>query len=144
LSACIPSPLTASRNRCPPLAQAPEALLINREQIGYLHDALAELPERLRTVVELYYFHRRPLADIAGVLGVTEPRISQLRSEGVALLRAALHAADADHRPAAPPGRRAARTNAYAQAVSARSSVIECLQATSLLGEPRPLLARAS
>ena len=33
---------------------SPEDALVNREQIGYLHDAVSALPERLRVVVEAY------------------------------------------------------------------------------------------
>jgi RNA polymerase sigma factor for flagellar operon FliA len=49
-----------------------------------------QLPERLRVVVEGYFFAERPMAEIAEELGVTESRISQLRAEAVALLRGAM------------------------------------------------------
>lgn len=61
-----------------------------REQVAYLHDAVAQLPERLRAVVEGYFFADRPMAELAEQLGVSESRISQLRAEAVALLRGAL------------------------------------------------------
>jgi RNA polymerase sigma factor for flagellar operon FliA len=38
-----------------------------------------------------YFFEERPMADIAAELGVTESRVSQLRSEAVGLLRDGLN-----------------------------------------------------
>ena len=68
----------------------PADLVEQREQVAYLRDAVEQLPERLRVVVEGYFFGERPMAEIAEELGVTESRISQLRAEAVALLRGAL------------------------------------------------------
>jgi RNA polymerase sigma factor FliA len=59
----------------PSQAEGPEGLLLRREQIGVLRDAVAELPDRLRMVVEEYFFHQRKMADIAAELGVTESRV---------------------------------------------------------------------
>ena len=59
-------------------AGGPEAVLIRREQLGYLHDAIAELPMRLRIVVTGYFFDGRQMSDIALELGVTQSRVSQL------------------------------------------------------------------
>jgi RNA polymerase sigma factor for flagellar operon FliA len=71
----------------PDRGQGPEELLLHREKIGYLHQAIAALPERLRTVVESYFLDERPMAHIATELGVTESRVSQLRAEALTLLR---------------------------------------------------------
>lgn len=65
----------------------PEEMLLRREQIGYLHHAIASLPERLQLVVTEYFLNERPMADIATDLGVTESRISQLRAEALSLLK---------------------------------------------------------
>src|SRR4051812_34937587 len=65
----------------------PEEMLLHRERIGYLHDAVAVLPERLRFVVEASFLQERPLSEVAAELGVTESRVSQLRTEALALLR---------------------------------------------------------
>lgn len=65
----------------------PEQVLLNRERTSYLVDAVAGLPERLRAVVEGYFFNERPMAEIAAELGVTESRISQMRAEALALLK---------------------------------------------------------
>jgi RNA polymerase sigma factor FliA len=69
----------------------PEELLLRRERLGYLRDAVEVLPERLRAVVVGYFFAERPMADIAAELGVSESRVSQLRSEAIELLRDGLN-----------------------------------------------------
>lgn len=71
----------------------PQAVLERREQFGYLHDAVALLPERLRRVVIGYYVDELPMQAIATELGVTESRISQMRAEAVRLLQGALSGA---------------------------------------------------
>ncbi|MDQ6848905.1 MAG: sigma-70 family RNA polymerase sigma factor [Actinomycetota bacterium] len=123
----------------PSRTDGPEALLLHREQIGYLRDAIEELPARLHTVVRQYFFEQRKMADIAADLGVTESRISQLRAEALGMLRDGLRATDSEHvkTPAATPRRRAAAAReAYAVAVTTRSTLSQRLQATSVLGEP--------
>ena len=70
----------------------PDDALIAAERLGYVRDAIAELPDRLRSVVTAYYLEQRPLTEIAEELGVTQSRASQLRAEGLGLLREALQA----------------------------------------------------
>lgn len=65
----------------------PEEALLQRELIGTLRAAVRHLPERLRTVLERYYYRGEFLRDIAESLGVTEARVSQLRGEAIASLR---------------------------------------------------------
>ena len=116
----------------------PESVILTREKLGYLHDALAELPERLRTVVVAYFFEQRPQQEIAASLGVTPSRVSQLQSEALRLLNAALRA---PVKPQAAPTRqgRTARmavvTDDYVRAVATRSSVAGRLDATTTLGD---------
>jgi RNA polymerase sigma factor for flagellar operon FliA len=69
----------------------PEEMLIRRERLGYLRHAVDALPERLRAVVQGYFFEERPMAKIAEELGVTESRVSQLRAEALGLLRDGLN-----------------------------------------------------
>lgn len=69
----------------------PEELSLHRERIGYLHDAVAALPEFLRAVVTGYFFEERPMRDLAEQFDVTESRISQLRSEALLLLHDGMH-----------------------------------------------------
>jgi RNA polymerase sigma factor for flagellar operon FliA len=72
-------------------SEGPEDLLIRREKIGYLHQAVQALPERLRLVVTASFLQEQPLSDVAAQLGVTESRISQLRTEALRLLREGLN-----------------------------------------------------
>ncbi len=119
----------------------PEGLLLHREQLGILRDAIAELPERLRTVVEQYFFAQRKMADIAAELGVTESRVSQLRSEALVMLRAGMRAQDSEApAPVAITSRRANAQAAYCAAVATRSTLAGRLQASSLLGEARSVV----
>jgi RNA polymerase sigma factor FliA len=103
----------------------PEETLLHRERIGYLHDAVAVLPERLRFVVEASFLQERPLSEVAGELGVTESRVSQLRSEALQMLREGIEAQYCeDEAPvvAAKAGRVARRKAGFAAAISARSA----------------------
>ena len=68
----------------------PELIVLAGERDDFLRDAVATLPARLRQVIEDYYFRERRLVDIAVDLGVTESRVSQLRSQAVALLHSRL------------------------------------------------------
>jgi RNA polymerase sigma factor FliA len=104
-------------------APDPQAALEFRERLTYLTEAIAELPERLRLVVEQYFLAERPMAEIAETLGVTESRVSQLRAEALVLLRDAINTElDPDLvRPVAKPGGCASRRReAYFAAVADR------------------------
>jgi RNA polymerase sigma factor FliA len=67
--------------------RSPDAILIERERQSYLHDAIDALPERLRHVVEGYFFQERPMKELADELSVTESRVSQMRAEALMLLK---------------------------------------------------------
>jgi RNA polymerase sigma factor for flagellar operon FliA len=107
----------------PTRAPSPEQLVEHHERLTYLMEAIAELPERLRTVVQDYFFAERPMADIAADLGVTDSRISQMRAEALVLLRDALNSAldPALVKPSSKPnGCASRRREAYFAAVAAR------------------------
>lgn len=105
----------------PAVEAGPEEQLLIHERIGYLHDAVLTLPERLRTVVTQYYFEERPMAETAAELGVSESRISQMRAEALALLKGGLDSVMGEvHTPAAT-GRAARRHEAYYAAIAANS-----------------------
>jgi len=65
----------------------PEDAVEDRELIGSVRTAVAGLPEIQRQVVARYYFQGEMLRDIATDLGVTEARVSQIRSEAVAAMQ---------------------------------------------------------
>ena len=112
----------------------PEAVIERRERMAYLHDAVATLPERLRVVVEGYFFAERPMAEIAAELGVTESRVSQLRAEAVSLLRDAINTSLEPElvAPAARPnGCAARRREAYFAEVASHRSYLARLAPTS-------------
>jgi RNA polymerase sigma factor for flagellar operon FliA len=71
-------------------APDPVSVLVDRDNRRQLADAIAQLPERDRTIVSLYYFESLTLAEIGKVLGVTESRVSQLHTRAVLRLRAKL------------------------------------------------------
>jgi len=107
-------------------APGPEDALLAVERLRYLRAGVAALPERLREVVEALYLQDVSVADLADRLGVTQSRISQLRSEGLALLRDGLNSQlDPDLVPAAerPDGVAARRRQAYFAAVAARAAM---------------------
>jgi RNA polymerase sigma factor for flagellar operon FliA len=112
-------------------AARPDEALVAAERMGYLRDAIAELPERARFVVTAYYLENRPLTGIAEELKVTQSRASQMRAEGLDLLRQALTALLDDQSRVGPgdteavDGVRARRRDAYVAAVARRSSLRE-------------------
>ncbi|WP_410605640.1 FliA/WhiG family RNA polymerase sigma factor [Amycolatopsis sp. lyj-90] len=68
----------------------PVAVLVDQDNRRQLAQAIAQLTERDRIVVGLYYFESLTLAEIGKVLGVTESRVSQLHTRAVMRLRAKL------------------------------------------------------
>jgi RNA polymerase sigma factor for flagellar operon FliA len=115
----------------------PEAVLIHRERLGYLTDAITALPDRLRAVIQGYYLDERPMAQIATELGVTESRISQLRAEALTLLRDGLNThLDPDQAPTTGTGCAARRRHSYYATISANRTLNSRLSHTSTLGLP--------
>ena len=113
----------------------PEEMLLHRERIGYLHDAVAVLPERLRFVVEASFLQERPLAEVAAELGVTESRVSQLRTEALALLKDGLAThMEQKETGSAKDGCVARRRAVYAAQIAARSTISTRLAATDVHG----------
>lgn len=117
----------------------PEDLLVRREQIGYLHDAVNALPDRLKLVITKYFLQERPMAEIAAELGVTESRISQLRAEALTLLRDGMNTQlnpDLVERPERPDGCVARRRAAYYTQIADRGTLHSRLAMTNQLGMP--------
>lgn len=99
----------------------PSEELENRELHAYLRDAVHLLPERHRLVVVGYFLEGRKSQDLATFLGVTESRISQLRSEALEMLREGITAQfddEVDLTDAEPQGRVARRKAGYASAIA--------------------------
>jgi RNA polymerase sigma factor for flagellar operon FliA len=72
------------------LADDPEAKLSKEQLMAAVASAIAQLPEREKTIVSLYYVEEMNLKEIGSILGVSESRVSQLLSLTVKQLRAVL------------------------------------------------------
>ncbi len=99
----------------------PSEELETRELHSYLRDAVSLLPERQRFVIVGYFLEGKTSQDLARFLGVTESRISQLRSEALRNLKLGIEAQFDDTDEEAPAGRVAKRQAAYANALGDRS-----------------------
>lgn len=97
----------------------PPEELEGKELLGYLRDAVELLPERHRLVVVGYFLEGRTSLDLATFLGVTESRISQMRSEALAMLREGIEAQYGAEGRVAPTAttRTSTRRAAYADAI---------------------------
>jgi len=100
----------------------PSEELEARELHSYLRDAIALLPERHRMIILGYFIEEKTSEDLARFLGVTESRISQMRTEALAMLKQGIEAQylTADQR-VVPDGLVARRRAAYADAISSAS-----------------------
>jgi RNA polymerase sigma factor for flagellar operon FliA len=64
---------------------------INREEeLQILKDEILKLKKQERLVLSLYYFEELKLHEIASILGVTESRVSQIRSKAIGNLKSRL------------------------------------------------------
>ena len=80
------------------------------------------LPERHRLVIVGYFLDNRSSQELARFLGVTESRVSQLRSEGLLMLREGIEAQYELAVPCDPRGRVARRKARYATAINDASA----------------------
>ena len=102
----------------------PDAELEDRELKSYLREAVAHLPERHRLIVVGYFIQERTSEELARFLGVTESRISQMRTEALAMLRRGIEA-QYSHSQAEPEGLVERRRADYARCITETSSVTE-------------------
>ncbi|MBC7550771.1 MAG: sigma-70 family RNA polymerase sigma factor [Cellulomonas sp.] len=116
----------------------PEETLLVNEKLQHLRAAVTSLPERLKYVVEQLFFEDRPVVDLADELGVTQSRISQLRTEALALMKDGMNASleptlvrAADR----PDGVAERRRKAYFELVAQQASF---LARASQLASPGP------
>ena len=107
----------------PRTTATPESHVVERERRAYLLAAVDALPERLQAVVRGTFFEDRPIREVAEELGVTESRVSQLRTEALGLLRDGLNThLDPELVPARPDGVVARRRAAYYAEIAGRAS----------------------
>jgi RNA polymerase sigma factor for flagellar operon FliA len=109
---------------CDRSAIEPLEELESRELHAYLRDAVGLLPERQRLVIVGYFLEGRTSQDLARFLGVTESRVSQLRSEALAMLKEGIEAqytGQPTPEAAEVVGRVARRKATYAAAIAEAS-----------------------
>ena len=67
-----------------------EDVLTAEAEQDALRNALGQLKEQERTVLALYYYEELKMHQIASVLGLTESRVSQIRSRAITRLRSVM------------------------------------------------------
>lgn len=83
-----------SEERLPSTTGDAFAEVARAETASIVRRAIAQLPERERRAMTLYYLHALTMAEAADVLGVTESRVSQLHTQAVSRLRELLRSAE--------------------------------------------------
>lgn len=117
-------------------APGPEDNVLMGERLRYLRAAVETLPDRLRLVIEGLFLQDRSVAELADELGVTQSRISQLRTEGLGLMRDGLNASlDPQLVPSAarPDGVAERRRRSYFAAVASRAAMSAASHSTGEL-----------
>jgi RNA polymerase sigma factor for flagellar operon FliA len=77
-------------------SEAADHQLLRTERRERLSDAVCQLPERLQSLLRLYYEQDYTLREIGDMLGVTESRACQLHAEAIVRLRAAVMESDCE------------------------------------------------
>lgn len=123
----------------------PDAALEHQELLGTVRTAIRFLPDTQREVIERYFFGGELLRDIADSLGVTEARVSQIRSEALHAVRAyfAEHFEAVPGVPGGAPGlrRRAIFVEQVTRGSTWRDRLDEGREAVGVAGDPEPALA---
>lgn len=116
--------LTLGEVLCDRTSPEPSEALETRELHAYLRDAIKLLPERHRLVIVGYFLEGRTSQELARFLGVTESRVSQLRSEALEMMKDGITAQydGTATAPAPTKGRVARRKAAYAAGIATRSA----------------------
>ncbi len=111
----------------------PEVALEQRELRGSLVDAVRHLPTVQAEVISRYYLEGELLQDIADDLGLTEARVSQIRSEALMAMRSffSTQYEGVEPSPDSAPGKRARA--AYVARMADQSNWRTRLDAESLL-----------
>ncbi len=124
-------------------AVEPSEELETRELHSYLRDAISLLPERHRTVVIGYFLEGRSSQDLAEFLGVTESRISQLRSESLLMLKEGLESQYMGRTsdPGEVTGRVARRKATYAKDIGDATRFGDRMEQINLIESDAPAIA---
>lgn len=68
----------------------PENKYFKQKDKELLYKAIKQLPDREKDIVNLYYFKELKINEISKILGVSEPRISQLHQKALSILKSQL------------------------------------------------------
>ena len=79
-------------------ASEPDRMLIEREDIQRLEAALGRLPPRTREAIALAYFQGLPGKEIAKRMGIGQPTVSELLSNGALMLARILYGASTERK----------------------------------------------
>ncbi|MBX9246637.1 sigma-70 family RNA polymerase sigma factor [Actinotalea ferrariae] len=118
----------------------PEESLLASERLQYLRAGVEALPERMRYVVEQLFFQDRPVVELAEELGVTQSRISQLRTAALAMLRDGMNASldpELVQQADRPDGVAERRRQAYYAEVAARAATVSAVSTVSAVPTQR-------
>ncbi|AEI10971.1 MULTISPECIES: sigma-70 family RNA polymerase sigma factor [Cellulomonas] len=126
--------------------QTPEQAVLAGERLRWLRASVDTLPERLRVVVRGIFLEDRSVAELAEELGVTQSRISQLRTEALGLLRDGMNThLDPDLVTPAerPDGVAERRRQAYFASIAARTAQYAAAERLSFVPQPsQPAVVR--
>ncbi|CZR02458.1 rna polymerase sigma-70 [Trichococcus palustris] len=64
-----------------------EEALLEKEQLQFLTQAIAQLNEREQTILQLYYVEKLPLKEIAYIFDISVPRVSQIHGKTILKLK---------------------------------------------------------
>ena len=76
--------------------EQPEKILLRKEVSQILVDAIGTLKEKEQLVISLYYVEELNMRQIAGILEVSEPRVSQIHSNAIKKLKKYMETSEKD------------------------------------------------
>lgn len=119
----------------------PEDTVLTDERLVYLKAAVKALPPRLRYVVEQVFFEEKSVNEVAASLGVTQSRVSQLRTEALSMIRDGMvhhlepdDAAEAPHEPQQKVGIVEKRRQSYLKKVADTAEALREASAEDFAG----------
>ena len=88
------SPQTLSANRLQSSGPNQEIVLDQKQRRSALAEAMENLAERQRKILEMYYQQELSMREIAALLGIHESRVSQIHLAAITRLRKSLSQKD--------------------------------------------------
>jgi RNA polymerase sigma factor for flagellar operon FliA len=91
------------------MTPTPQADVERQERDVAVEEALKELPEKERRLLQLYYFEDRPLEEVGKIMGLSKSWSSRLHARAIELLK------DALKRQVGPEGKTSSKTKSRAR-----------------------------